>query len=63
MLYQPKPEKKSPSPLRRSFAAIAGFLASLTRAHNNAQFDGLSARHLGELGLRRTDDGGYRFFD
>jgi len=63
MLYQPKPEKKSPSPLHRPFVAIAGFLASLTRGHSNAQFDGLSARHLDELGLLRTDNGDYRFFD
>ena len=62
MLYQPKPERKSPSSLRASLSAVAGFLASLI-SHRNAEFDGLSDRHLDELGLRRTDKGDYRFFD
>ena len=63
MLFQNNRNRTATAILRRSFAFIAGIAVGLTRQHGDqAYLDGMRPRELEELGLRRSDDGGYRFF-
>jgi hypothetical protein len=62
MLYQPQPHA---SPAMRLFqialAILAAGLASLSKGHGDLMYlDGMRRDELEELGLRRTQDGGYR---
>jgi hypothetical protein len=61
MLYQHKIQSRTATLLRRSLAVFAGFFGSRSRV-DTAQLDGLTDRHLEELGLRRTESQDYRFF-
>ena len=63
MLYQHKTQSKTAPLLRRALAALVGVLGSMTRTHTDAaQLDGLTDRHLEELGLRCTEGRDYRSF-
>lgn len=60
MLFQPVPR---PRIFTRAIALIGGVLSGLvgTRA-DTAYLDGMRPSELEDLGLRRSDDGVYRFF-
>ena len=63
MLYQHKTQSKTAPLLRHSLAMLVGFFGSMARTHADAaQLDGLTDRHLEELGLRRTESRDYRLF-
>ena len=63
MLYQHKAQSKTATTLRRALAVLVGLIGSITRTHADAAtLDGLTDRHLEELGLRRTESHDYRFF-
>jgi hypothetical protein len=48
---------------RRALGLAAGLLAVLTKPHSDgAYLDGMRTSELEDLGLRRVDDGSYRFF-
>ncbi len=60
MLFQPQPRT---SFARRAIAVLAALLASVGRnREDGAYLDGMRQGELEDLGLRRSDDGGYRFF-
>lgn len=63
MLYKAKPERNVAKIIRRTLAFFAGMVAQvkLDRA-DQAYLDGMRPQELEELGLRRTEDSGYRFF-
>jgi uncharacterized protein YjiS (DUF1127 family) len=63
MLYQPRTDIRAPNPLRLLFVAVAGALASLFRRRCDVMYlDGMRPSELEDLGLRRSQDGGYRPF-
>ena len=64
MLFQPTPKRNATTFIRRTFAVAAGFMAGLVRQRSDrAYLDGMRPGELEELGLRRGENGGYRFFD
>lgn len=61
MLFQPAPRT---SFVKRMLAFVAGTLASLLRSHADTGYlGGLRPDELEDLGLRRSEDGNYRFFN
>lgn len=65
MLHQQKTRRMAITrPPRRLLAFALGIFDAMRRNRDDsAQLDGLTDRHLEELGLRRTSDSRYRFFD
>ena len=64
MLYKQNNRRPLARFIRRVVAAIAATLASAARTRSDARWlDGVPDSRLEDLGLRRSDDGRYRFFD
>ena len=64
MLFQATPKRNATTGIRRTLAIIAGFAAGMVRQRGDqAYLDGMRPDELEDLGLRRSDNGGYRFFD
>jgi uncharacterized protein YjiS (DUF1127 family) len=64
MLFQATPKRNAATVIRRTVAIIAGFTAGLVRHRGDQMYlDGMRPDELEDLGLRRSDNGGYRFFD
>ncbi len=60
MLFQPAPRSHF---LKRALAFTTGILAGIVGNRADAAYlDGMRPSELEDLGLRRGDDGGYRFF-
>ena len=64
MLYKQNNRRPVALFFRGIVAAIAASLASVARRRSDARWlDGVPDSRLEDLGLRRSDDGHYRFFD
>ena len=60
MLFQPAPRTRI---LKRAIALVGGIFSGLAGRRSDAAYlDGMRPGELEDLGLRRTDDGAYRFF-
>lgn len=64
MLYQPKPRASLIRFAQRVFGLVASGVAGIGGGRaDSAYLDGMRGSELEDLGLRRSDDGRYRFFE
>jgi len=60
MLFQPAPRTRI---FKRAIALIGGAFVRIAGTRTDAAYhDGMRPSELEDLGLRRSDDGAYRFF-
>lgn len=64
MLYQQAHRRPAARFLRRAVAFLLGIAGYLACQRSDAAYlNGMDAHRLEDLGLRRTENGSYRFFD
>jgi hypothetical protein len=64
MLYQLKSRTTAATLAGQVLGAIAGLFAGIARTRSDgAYLDGMRGTELEDLGLRRSEDGGYRSFE
>lgn len=64
MLYQPKPRTSLIQFAKRVLDLVVGTFAGIASSRADGTYlDGMRGSELEDLGLRRSDDGRYKFFE